>query len=341
MYLNYEAYIPSISEHEWENVGGLNEYLDISVEDPYFVQRQMDDIDGEYYLAIRGLGDSFYNLYISTEDVKIFTLSEGSPAACMCEKENDFCYFRYENMNDPNIRDLFEKQIIFYTEFTYGSGSIFGKLYPNGDMEEIIKSLPTVNDNDYRSKDMNEFLYVYLNENNQKYTFSSVLVVGVQCKKKSLFDMSVAPLDRVSDLSINQDNFIYLEYNQDNIYYLSSKTGKSNNFVYYLDKGQDFNFQIKALIGKAQIRAFTNGTLVNYIEIEENLYQKEFEINYHHISDSMIDSDKEDNKVYYGNIPFQYCQGYYFVLEVKPIEDTLININIHFDVDMEQLFLNK
>ena len=341
MYLNYEAYIPSISEHEWENVGGLNEYLDISVEDPYFVQRQMDDIDGEYYLAIRGLGDSFYNLYISTEDVKIFTLSEGSPAACMCEKENDFCYFRYENMNDPNIRDLFEKQIIFYTEFTYGSGSIFGKLYPNGDMEEIIKSLPTVNDNDYRSKDMNEFLYVYLNENNQKYTFSSVLVVGVQCKKKSLFDMSVAPLDRVSDLSINKDNFIYLEYNQDNIYYLSSKTGKSNNFVYYLDKGQDFNFQIKALIGKAQIRAFTNGTLVNYIEIEENLYQKEFEINYHHISDSMIDSDKEDNKVYYGNIPFQYCQGYYFVLEVKPIEDTLININIHFDVDMEQLLLNK
>ena len=341
MYLSYEAFVPSISEHDWENVGGLNEYLDISVEDPYFTQRQMEDIDGEYYLAIRGLGDSFYNLYISTEDVKIMTLSEGSPAGCMCEKENDFCYFRYENINDPKIRDISDKQVIFYTEFTYGSGSIFGKLYPNGNMEDIIKSLPTVNDNDYLAKDTNEFLYVYLNKNNPKFTFSSVIVVGVQCQKKSLFDMSVAPLDRVSDLTINEDNYIYIQLNQDNVYYLSSRTGKSNNFVYYLDKYQDFNFQIKALIGRAEIRAFTNGTLVNYIQVEEDYYEKEYEINYHHISDSIIDSTKEETKIYYGNVPDKYCQGNYFVLEIKPIEDTLININIHFDTDMEELILNK
>ena len=344
MYLNYEAYVPSISEHDWENVGGLNEYLDISVEDPYFTSRQMEDIDGEYYLAIRGLGDSFYNLYISTLDVKIMTLSKGSPAGCICEKENDFCYFRYENINDPQMRDIFDQQLIFYTEFTYGSGSIFGKLYPNGNMEDIVKSLPTVTDNDYKGKDIDEFLYVYLNKNNPKYTFSSVVVVGVQCQKKSLFDMSVAPLDRTSDLTINDDNFIYLEINEDNIYYLGSNTGKSNKFVYFMNKEEDFNFQVKALIGNAQIHIYTNRTLINPVPIENynNDYNtKENENNYHHISNYIIDSNKEDNKIFYGNVPKKYCQGNYFVLEVKPIDNTLININVHYDVEMDEIALNK
>ena len=341
MYLNYESYIPSISEHEWENVGGLNEYLDISVEDPFFVQRHMEDIDGEYYLAIRGLGDSFYNLYISTEDVKIMTLSQGSPAGCLCEKANDFCYFRYENINDPKIREISNQQLIFYTEFTYGSGTIFGKLYPNGNMEDIIKSLPTANDNDYKGKDLNEFLYIYLNKDNTKYTFSSVVILGVQCQKKSIFDMSVASLDPITDLTINNDNYIYLEINQDNVYYLGKRTGKSNKFVYFMNKEEDFNFQIKALIGIAQIHIYSNGTLINNIPINDYYNTKEIEINYHHISDFIIDSNKESSKIYYGNVPKKYCKGNYFILEVKPIDDCLININVHYDVEMEELTLNK
>ena len=30
MYLNYDTYLTSISEYQWKNVGGYNEYLDLS-----------------------------------------------------------------------------------------------------------------------------------------------------------------------------------------------------------------------------------------------------------------------------------------------------------------------
>ena len=79
---------------------GSNKYIDISAEDPLFVNKQMDNIDGDYYLAIKGLDDCFFNLYISTQDVKIMTLEKGSPAGCTCESENDNCYFRFENINN-------------------------------------------------------------------------------------------------------------------------------------------------------------------------------------------------------------------------------------------------
>ena len=135
MYLNYDKYFTSISEYDWKNTGSYNEYLDINVDDPYFAHRSMTDIDGDYYLAIQGLGDCFYNLYISSQDVKIITLAEGMPGGCTCESENDNCYFRYETLNDPTLPLTYKQKLVFYTEFTYGSGSISAKLYNNGNMD--------------------------------------------------------------------------------------------------------------------------------------------------------------------------------------------------------------
>ena len=81
----------------------------------------MNELDGDYYLAIQGKDDTFYNLYISSQDIKIITLDENHPAGCTCESENDNCYFRYENLKSPLVKNLYEKKIMFYPEFTYGS----------------------------------------------------------------------------------------------------------------------------------------------------------------------------------------------------------------------------
>jgi hypothetical protein len=62
--LSYDRYISTITEYDWKNIGSHNEYLDISVDDPKFVRNQMENIDGDYYLAIQGLEDTFFNLYI-------------------------------------------------------------------------------------------------------------------------------------------------------------------------------------------------------------------------------------------------------------------------------------
>ena len=338
MFLNYDKYITSLSDYNWKNIGGYNEYLDLSIEDQFFAQKQMKDIEGDYYLAIQGLNDCFYDLYISTQDVKILAISKGIPASCSCEKKNELCYFRYENINEPSVTVLKDQQLIFYTEYTYGKGKIFGKLYPNGNMEEIINSLPTLRNYEFKGKDSNEFLFVNLNKKNTKYTLSSVIVVGIQCQEKSLFDLSTAILDQSTDLSRNDQKFIYLKINQDNIYYLSKSSGKINNLVYYIYQEEDFNFQIKGLFGKAEIHTFTNSSLVynKYLDEEKNYYK-----NYHHISDFNINSNEEENKNYYGNVPKEYGHRNYFFVVVKPIEDCLININIHYDTEMAFIPLNK
>ena len=340
MYLNYDTYLSSISEYQWKNVGGYNEYLDLSLDDSFFAEKQMTDIDGDYYLAIQGLSDSFYNLYISTEDVKIMTLSKGVPAGCSCEKKDDFCYFVYENINNPFYQELKEQNIIFYTDYTYGSGSIYGKLYKNGNMEEIINSLPSSANHDYTGNDLDEFLFVNLNKKDSKYTLSSVVVLGVQCKGKALFDFNAAILDRTADLTRNEQNFIFLRIDQDNIFYISKSTGKTNKFVYYIYTEEDFNFKIKGLVGQAEVHTYTNDTLVNTKYINE-IEEKSKSNNYHHISDFVIDSDKEENKAYYGTVPKEYSKRNYFFVDVKPFDDCLININIHYDVDMEFIPINK
>ena len=341
MFLNYDTYLSSINEYQWKSQGGLNEFLDLSLNEPFFTERQMSDISGDYYLAIQALNDCFFNLYISTQDVKIMNLAKGVPAGCSCEKKNDFCYFRYENINSPTSQIINEQNIVFYTEYTYGSGSIFGKLYPNGNMEEIINNLPSLTNHDYFGNEYDEFLFASLNKQDPKYTFSSVVVVGVQCHQKSLLDLSAALLDQTSDLTRNNRNFIYLKIDQDNIYYLSKETGIINNLlVYYIYNDEDFNFQIKALAGKAKIHAYLNESLVYTKELEGETISSS-NSKFHHIAEFIVDSTKEENKIYFGTVEKEYTKRNYFFLSVSPIEDSIINVNIHFDLNMTNIPMSK
>jgi hypothetical protein len=339
MYLNYEKYITTISEYNWKNIGSHNEYLDISSDDPLFVEKQMDFIDGNYYLAIKGLDDCFFNLYISTQDVKIMTIEKGVPTGCTCEKENDICYFRYENINDPSIREVYEQYLVFYTEYTYGSGSFVGQLYPNGNMEEIIKNLPSVSNQDY-VLGTNEFSYIYLNQENIKYTFSSVYVLGVQCHEKSLFDITLVSLDKETMTNRNDKDLIYLKINQDNIFYLSSFSRKNNKFIYHILNNKAFNFQIKSFFGKAQVHVYTNNTSINY-QFSEGEERTISYNDYHHIADFIIDSTKDESKNYFGYIPQEYGNGNYLFIDVKPFEVCFINININYNENIYYIPINK
>ena len=340
MFLSYDKYITSITEYNWKNIGSHNEYLDISVDDPLFVSKQMDSIDGDYYLAIQGLNECFFNLYISTQDVKIIALDKGNPAGCSCETEKDSCYFRFENINNPSMREVFDQELVFYTEYTYGSGLIYGKLYPNGNMEEIMKSLPSESNNDYKGIETNQFLYVNLKKDDLKYTFSSVIVVGVQCKEKSLLDLSAVGLDKKSDMSRIADDYTYLKINQDNVFYLSKLTGKVNRLIYYMSQDEDLNFQVKGLFGKAQIHIYTNKTKSTYKFSEDEDRTLSYN-DYHHICDFTLDSSKDNNRNYYGNIDKQKGRGNYLYVEIKPVEDCLVNIIINYNTDMHYLPLNK
>ena len=341
MYLTNDPSITNIYEYKWKSSGGYNEYIDISINDQYFSERGLTDLDGDYYLSIQGIEDTFYNLYISSQDVKFITLSEAQQGTCLCETENDSCYFRYENLKNSLKTNLYEKKIIFYTEFTYGSGLMQAKLYKNGNMEDILSNLPSQKNNDIFIENASEFLIMDINRSNPNYTPTSVIVVGVQCKEKSLFDLSIALLDSSRDSSRYQNNLIFLTPNDDNIFYLSSTTGIYPKFIYYIFTNEDLTFKIKSLYGHASIRAYTNETLENYkfTEGEENIVE-EFR-HYHHIANFEIDSNTKGKNEYFGKVIKTFGYKNYFYLEVKPYDDSLININVYYANEMIKIPLNK
>ena len=335
MYLSYDKYNNNINEYQWKNIGAFNEYIDLSIDDTFFVSRGMRELDGDYYLAIQGKDDTFYNLYISAQDVKIITLDENHPAGCTCEYDNDNCYFRYENLKNPNVKNIYKKKIIFYPEFTYGYGNLYGKLYKNGNMDEIMKNLPNEKNNDAKN-DLNQLLIINLEEDNPKFTYNSVIVVSVQCKQKSLFDMSAALLDKNNDVTRNSRDYIYLKPNRDNIFYLSDIIGITSKFSYYIYNNIDINFQIKALYGKIKVHSYTNSTSITS-------ETKEYKNIFHHISDFNLDSsEKEARSEYFGKVPKEYGYGHYIYFDIKPEStDNLINININYNDYMTKLPLNK
>ena len=345
MFLSYEQLITNIGQYQWRNKGAYNEYIDLSISDPYFVEKGMNDLDGDYYLAIQGLQDTFYNLYISSQDVKIITITEGNPGVCSCQTENDNCYFRYENLNNPSIQKIYEKKIIFYTEYTYGSGTMSAKLYKNGNMDEILQSLPSKNNNDAFADESTEFLFMDINEEESRLTFNSIIMVGVQCKQKSLFDLSATLFDGNVDVSRRQNNIKFLAINQDNLLYLNPLAGITSRFVYYIYENKNLNFNIKILIGKAEIHTYINETAMssNFLDEEDDIMEdiESKTKKYYHIADFTIDSKPKGKNIYFGKVMKQYGFKTFFNVEVKPIENCLININVNMDNEIRQIFLNK
>ena len=143
MYLNYGSMKKDATDFQWRSEGSYNEYIDISVEDPYFVSRKKKSLEGEYFLAVRALKDTYFNLFISDSDIKIMTITEEFPGTCTCENIGEYCYFRYENINSPDIAEVNKQELIFYFEFTYGAADIFASLFETGNNGAILNSLPS------------------------------------------------------------------------------------------------------------------------------------------------------------------------------------------------------
>ena len=76
MYLSYDKYDNNINEYHWKNIGAFNEYIDLSITAPFFVQKSLNEL----MKIIIYKDDTFYNLYISSQNIKIITLDEDHPA---------------------------------------------------------------------------------------------------------------------------------------------------------------------------------------------------------------------------------------------------------------------
>ena len=203
-----------------------------------------------------------------------------------------------------------------------------------------MKNLPNAKNKDAQSDDDNKFLFMTLEEDNPKFTYNSVIVVVMQCRQKSLFDLSAAILDKNTDVSRNAYDNIYLRLDKDNIFYLSAKTGLTTKFTYYIHEEVDLNFQIKALLGKIEVHTYTNDTTQKALIDKDSNNKKG--INYHHIADFTLDaSDNNGKNEYFGKVKRDFGYGKFVFFEIKPNSESLINININYNNYMSPLPLNK
>ena len=324
MYLNYNTMNKEMSDFQWKSEGSYNEYIDISIDDPFFVSRKINTLDGDYFLAIRCLKDSYFNLFISDSDVKIMTITEEFPGTCRCEKEGDFCYFRYENINSPEIADVMEQEMIFYGDFTYGSAEIYANLFEHGNNDLIIKSLSNRYSYDYKSLYSNQYLKINLNPslNNKKYTLDSVLILGAKCKSKSLFDFNVRSLLKTDEIIKYNDGIWYLYMDRDNVIYISGNS-KPIKLTYYSIYNNSIAFEARAIEGSANIHCYINNGENSYDRYNNNLIK-----GYKHLSEFSV--VKTDQISHYDTISEinSYRQNLYF--EIKAQTNCLFSIHLHY-----------
>ena len=327
MYLNYGTMNNEITKFQWRSEGSYNEYIDISVDDSFFVSRKLKTLDGEYYLAIRGFENTYFHLYITDLDIKIMTISEEFPGVCQCQKEGDFCYFRYENINNIDIAFLIKRDLVFYFQFTYGSAQIFAKLYETGNNGFILKNLPKQNNKDYKSSFGEQYLKISLSPGDERYTLDNVLLFGTMCHTKSLFDFNVRPLWKSRDIIKNGLGIAFLDLNKDNIFYVSETFHNSIKLAYFFDRDLPLYYEAKALSGSAEIHC--------YIKTEEQLWDygnkkddKNKTNEYKHISKFSV--EEKDSLSFFDTVSSEYNFNKNIVFEVMAKKDCLFSIYLYY-----------
>ena len=334
MYLNYATLSKETNDFQWRSEGSYNEYIDISKDDPYFISRKISSLEGEYYLAIRAFKDTYFNLYISDSNVKIMTITEQFPGTCMCEKDGDYCYFRYENINSPNIAQVMEQEMIFYSEFTYGAADIYATLFDNGNNGMIFQYLPNLYRKDYKSLSGDEFLRIKLTPGDKKYTLNSVIVLAAQCKAKSLFDFNVRPLIKSYEILTENGGVYYLEMNKDNVYFINEHLSERTiKLLLYSTTNLPVAYEAKALSGSAEIHCYINNE-GNEDDTNVNLIK-----GYKHLTKFTV--DEKDTMSYFDSIDSgnSFRQAVYF--EIKPKKECLFSIHLHYSEDTLNIPVSK
>ena len=333
MFLNYDNIIPNTTSYNWKSKGNKNKYLDITKDDLFFLNQGLNEITGDYTLIINCISDTSYNVYVSDKNFKIMTIDEHYPAGCSCADEGDNCYFKYEINKKIKKGEVLNKEIIFFLEYTYGSGDMFGKLYENGDYNKIFNDLPNEKNYDYNNINNENYIKIYLGNKNEKYSKDSILLLNVKCKEKSLFDLNLINLITSEDIKQNILKTQSLDLNKDNIFYLKSNISNDNSilFSYYYSSEQNLNYHIKAYSGSAKIIIFTNNTY-----FDKN--SKEIVVNYTEINSFYI-NEKDVNS--FSNSINNSHSNNYIIYKVIPETDCIFFIYMNLDNDWVKININK
>jgi len=333
LYVNYGDDFPSLIKYNWESASPNPEFVEFNANDNYFVSNNRTDISGNYTILVYGFSKTSYTLYISAHPKKIVKLEENTVASCITTKDDDYCYFRLNFFKKfaPIEVDTIESyktelDIILNTEFIYGGGIIYTRLY-NGNDYDILQDFPNEHLFDYSNVNSNirNFLRLNVHPDNPNYKKNSTLLITVKCNEKCFFDITATKK--------YQREVQFFDSQIENIFYISKSDNKKNLFIFYVNKEEDLDVQTKALEGKANITIYTNETY--YDNTNKNYFYKINQL--HNYESSYPDKEIVHKKINSTDL-LMYANLFF---EVNPITDYTFITRITYRHDWNKIKLGK
>jgi len=349
LYLNYGIdKMPSPTENDWYSVNLGHEYIDIDEDDKFFVEKKIKTLAGYYTLLVVGFTETSYTLFVSSHDEKIFPLNDNVPISCRCESKGDKCYYRYDNIfrTRGNEAKYFKSnEIIFTTQYIYGNGKMYANLLKDQDItydqkKKYLDYFPDDKTYQFSNAEFGKRNYMKVNINENQYSKDSLILMTFICDEKTDVEITAASLSLniFNFLDKDRENIFYLKYNES----ASEEKQKESIFTFYSSKDEDIIYEIKAYLGMARIKVFTNETIYNSTTGES--YH-----DYNHISEFTIKSDNSYSyniykmfvNSYINSIQKELITGKRIYFNVKPMTNFGFYLQILYDREWVNLPINK
>jgi len=340
LYLNYGNEIfPTPESNDWRSANTGHEYIDFNIDDPFFKKHNIDSLAGYYTLLVSGYSSTSYTLFISSHDEVVYPLLDNNPVICQCEEKGEKCFFRYDSVFRKNndLLNMEENEIIFTSQYLYGDGELYATIYKDQDLNEAGKKFyslfPTETNAQFSNYYSNQYNYMKIKIENEKYTKDSVILLTFLCKEKTEVTINTASLSYDS-------NYDYMDINRENIYYLKYNDSLNQNeqpqslFSHYKYGENDLLYDIHTYLGSARINVYVN-------ESYWDSQAQEIKYFYEAISDFKIDADSHSNEYhnYIKNSSSTYKKTIYF--RVTPLSDVGFYIQLIYDKSFVNIPIGK
>ena len=349
MYLNKGEELPSMEKSDWKATDNIHEYIDINKDDEFF-KKNNQTISGYYTLLLVGFIDTSYSLILSGHKNKVLPLRNNNPMTCWCEQKGEKCFFRYNEVYNQmnNDKGINHNEIVFTTEYLYGSGFMYSKVYIENQLvrsNEFYKNFPDKNDYEFSNKESNQRNFIRINVAEKKYTKDSTILLTFECNERTKVDITSTSLNHFSSID-------YISDNRENIYYLGINDNdrqKSQLILIlnnYIGKNKDLIYSIHSYIGDAHFKVYANTSIW-----DEKTQKSTFDYKLINEFDIITNDQDQDNNIelynpythdYHNYIPKDIKDKYddiYFYVEPKT--EFGFYITCTFDKNWNKVLLGK
>jgi len=274
-------------------------------------------------------------------------LNDNSPISCRCESKGDKCFFRYDNIfrtRGEEAKLYKSNEIIFTTQYIYGNGRMYANLYKDQEITDQRKKYQDYFPNEkifqFSNSEVGKRNYMKVKIPEEKYSKDSLIFMTFICEEKTDVEITAASLSFNSIynyLDRDRENIFYLKHNSS----LSAEKQKESTFTFYSYKDDDIIYEIKAYLGMAKIKVFTN-------ETKYNSTTGKLSYDYNHIAEFHIRSDDSYNDIYkvftenyINSIPKNIAKGKRIFFTVKPLTDFGFYLQLLYDREWVNVPINK